>query len=705
MKKKLVGLLVCMLVLTSLPMITAAKNEPTTSRVSEDTDWWPMYAHDPARTGVSTSTAAFGLGTSETVYTTPVDIRSSLAIVNDNIYFGSANTLYSVKTTGEINWTFTTGDQISSTPAVDNGRVYVGSYDNKLYCINQTTRTAEWNYTTGNDILSSPTVVNDRVYFGSMDKKIYCFDADPSDGVDEGVPNPGKSYDKIWQVTTNGLGIITSPAVADGRVFISSTDNLVYCLDANDGTILWLYPTDTWALTPTVVDNKVYVATAGTLYCLDAVGNPETGETTCYWSKNIFPSMNAPVVANGKVYTSTYIGTTHKFSCLNAETGDFIWNYTIGSFSGATSSFANGHIYFTTSDRLYCANAETGTILDTYYFGGSYSSVTTPTIIDANIYIGFGTHVIKLVSDQPPSKPTLTGPSQGLQGKTLNFVMISTDPEGATLNYGIDYLNNDSVADTWSGWQQSGQPFTWHHAFEQTGTYVVRAMCYANGHQNNPSEWSDPLTVVIYNNAPATPHQPSGPAIAFIGKEVAYTTWSTDPDGSNLKYRWDWNGDGYYDEETNAVPSGYNVTTKHTFDAAGVYNVTVKATDGYLESDWSQPLQVTVYNTSLEITSIAFGKGEMNVSVKNNGTLPTDATWSVVIEGGLFFITNRTDNGITEIQAGDTSNFTMPITGLGLGIIKPKPTITIQVLSPDVPSVEVTKTVRVIWKTIILIEG
>ena len=35
--------------------------------------------------------------------------------------------------TGEVLWTYQTGDYINSTPAVINGWVYVGSFDHNLY--------------------------------------------------------------------------------------------------------------------------------------------------------------------------------------------------------------------------------------------------------------------------------------------------------------------------------------------------------------------------------------------------------------------------------------------------------------------------------------------------------------------------------------------------------------------------------------------
>ena len=47
---------------------------------------------------------------------------------------------------------------------------------------------------------------------------------------------------KVWNYTTGGL-VESSPAVAGGYVYVGSTDNNVYCLDAVTGAKIWNYTT------------------------------------------------------------------------------------------------------------------------------------------------------------------------------------------------------------------------------------------------------------------------------------------------------------------------------------------------------------------------------------------------------------------------------------------------------------------------------
>lgn len=71
-------------------------------------------------------------------------------------------------------WVFQTGNFISSSPAVVNGIVYVGSFDGNLYAIDAISGTKEWTYKIGS-IDSSPAVVNGVVYVGSDDHNLYAF--------------------------------------------------------------------------------------------------------------------------------------------------------------------------------------------------------------------------------------------------------------------------------------------------------------------------------------------------------------------------------------------------------------------------------------------------------------------------------------------------------------------------------------------------
>jgi eukaryotic-like serine/threonine-protein kinase len=53
---------------------------------------------------------------------------------------------------------------------------YIGSTDQNIYALNAATGAFLWKYTTGGFIGSSPAVANGTVYVGSYDTYMYAFD-------------------------------------------------------------------------------------------------------------------------------------------------------------------------------------------------------------------------------------------------------------------------------------------------------------------------------------------------------------------------------------------------------------------------------------------------------------------------------------------------------------------------------------------------
>ena len=127
-----------------------------------------------------------------------------------------------------LKWSYTTGAQVFSSPAVANGVVYVGSVDGNVYALKASTGAKLCSYQTGDYVFSSPAVANGVVYVGSVDGNVYALKA--STGA------------KLWSYTTGGYAY-PSPAVANGVVYVGSDDGNVYALNANTGALLWSYPT------------------------------------------------------------------------------------------------------------------------------------------------------------------------------------------------------------------------------------------------------------------------------------------------------------------------------------------------------------------------------------------------------------------------------------------------------------------------------
>jgi len=94
---------------------------------------------------------------------------------------------------------------------------------------------------------------------------------------------------------------------------------------------------------------------------------------------------------------------------------------------------------------------------------------------------------------------------------------------------------------------------------------------------------------------PNVPDKPSGPTSGITGTSYPYYTTTTDPNGDNIRYGWDWDGDDTVDEWSNFVLSGSTDTRSHSWSTVGTFNVKVKAEDEHgVLSSWSPALNVII---------------------------------------------------------------------------------------------------------------
>ena len=229
------------------------------------------------------------------------------------------------------------------------------------------TNNLKWNYTTGNPVRSGISIADGVVYVGSTDFKVYAFNA--SNG------------SKLWE---RGLpsDIATTPAITNGTVYVGldSSPNL-YALNATTGADVWVFTAgNTVPTSPALAYGYVYAgSTDFKVYALDAAsGAPRWNFTT---GNAVYSS---PAVANGLVYVGS---TDNKVYALNAATGSHIWNYTTGNSVYSSPAVADGVVYVGSYDnKVYALNATTGSHIWNYTTGDMVLS--SPAIAYGNVYVG-----------------------------------------------------------------------------------------------------------------------------------------------------------------------------------------------------------------------------------------------------------------------------------------------------------------------------
>jgi len=350
-----------------VPLAPRPADAPGSSDQSGDE--WPMFHAALNHTSTVATAPVQGSGPTWN-YTTGYQVYSSPAVAGGQVYVGSLDDkIYCLNaTTGAKIWKYTTGGPVDSSPAIAGGYVYVGSGDNKTYCLNATTGTFVWSYTMGYWVYSSPVVAGGYVYVGSDDNKTYCLNA--------------TTGTFVWSYITGG-GVESSPAVAGGRVYVGSYDKNIYCLNATTGAKIWSYATGNYvASSPAVAGGHVYVGSMDDeVYCLNAA----TGAFVWSYTTGNGVYYSSPAVAGGRVYVGS---CDDKVYCLNAATGAFAWSYTTGNWVYFSSpAVAGGHVYVgSLDDKIYCLNATTGVLAWSCTTGNNVAS--SPAVAGGHVYVG-----------------------------------------------------------------------------------------------------------------------------------------------------------------------------------------------------------------------------------------------------------------------------------------------------------------------------
>src|SRR5947208_5943564 len=270
-----------LLVLASLALFATAVNPSAGAAVRTTVDW-PQYRFDDNHTGFN-----------------PLETTLNRQNVRNL----------------QLDWQAQLGDIVlASSPAVVNDTVYIGSSDGVLWaypssgCGQSLCTTPLWKSTSLAQIIDSPTVVNGVVYVGSQtsfnsnDGKLNAFSAT---GCGQSVCAP------LWQGLAGPQSILeSSPAVANGVVFVGSFDGKLYAFNANgcgQATCRPLWTAATGASiesTPTVAGGRVFIGSDdGKLYSFKAAG---CGQSSCQptWTGSLGSSafQSSPAVSKGTVY-------------------------------------------------------------------------------------------------------------------------------------------------------------------------------------------------------------------------------------------------------------------------------------------------------------------------------------------------------------------------------------------------------------------
>ncbi len=239
-------------------------------------------------------------------------ILSSPAISDGRIYVGTrTGHFYCVDaTSGAVVWETLLGSRVDSSPALAHGHVYICTSDGQLFCLSATTGGMVWQKYHGGECMSSPLVAAGLVVIGvgspSCDLRAYS----EASGLE------------MWRYNT-GQPIYSSPSYYRGVICCGTCTGQYFALDTA-GQLLWSVSTPGGVLLsspamrygrcfgfPGHADSKLYcwdVTTGGLLWSGNPAAPPTPGGSTPILDELFLQEVLAQAPADRQAFIAAWAG-------------------------------------------------------------------------------------------------------------------------------------------------------------------------------------------------------------------------------------------------------------------------------------------------------------------------------------------------------------------------------------------------------------
>jgi len=291
----------------------------------------------------------------------------------------------------------------------------IPSRDRHVRALDTATREVVWELETAGANVAAPVAVGDDLVVASLDGRVRRVQ----------ISN-GRT---VWETEPIGSGgVLEAPAVAAGRVFVTTTDNRLVAIGLSDGARLWARRrphrnelTISGQAGPLVVGDRVITGTSDGIVTAYAAADGATD-----WSANLageaveFTDADAtPVFANGTIVTAGYatglVGlsvsdgsvrwtvpgegfsaaairgglayatqASGSVSAVDVTSGRVVWQVALRRGSPRRPAITDRYVLVPTSTSLVVLERETGRAVTAYDDGFGFSA--TPVVSDSLVY-------------------------------------------------------------------------------------------------------------------------------------------------------------------------------------------------------------------------------------------------------------------------------------------------------------------------------
>jgi len=228
----------------------------------------------------------------------------------------------------------------------------------------------------------------------------------------------------------------------------------------------------------------------------------------------------------GSAYVFTRTGTTwnqeakllasdgaagDQFGCSVSLSGDTAliganWDDDKGDSSGSAYVFTHTGTTWNQEVKLLASDGAAGDWFggynvcldgDTAFIGADHDNNVNG-VDSGSLYV-----FLKKPENQPPEKPTITGPAKGKAKFAVEYNFTTSDPEGDEVSYFIEW--GDGTNSSWVGPYPSGDVIKQSHTWAKKGTYIIKAK--VKDIYGNESGWGTLTVTMPYSYSYNVPMQ------------------------------------------------------------------------------------------------------------------------------------------------------------------------------------------------------
>lgn len=281
-------------------------------------------------------------------------------------------------------WQTRLNGQIFASPAVFDGKVYIGTTGGVFNAVDARTGKLVWTFAAGRPIFGTALVTADAVFF-TCDNG-YLFRLNRADGKEVWRYDLGDErvsrifgHPQVFDWDWHGA----EPAFSDGMLYVGSGDGGFHAIDAASGARRWRFAAGGKVRGGAAVagDRVVFGSADRFLYALDRATGKEI------WKHDTGAEVeDEPLVAGDRVFIGNRGGGLY---ALSLATGGRLWKtFFWGSWVESTPVLADGVLYIGSSDlrRVSAISPGDGRVLwRTDVFGWTFG---TPLLVGDRIFAG-----------------------------------------------------------------------------------------------------------------------------------------------------------------------------------------------------------------------------------------------------------------------------------------------------------------------------